>query len=159
VRAVALAILSSVVAASTASAQTWSFHEETNPETKAVFRSASLDAPDRQARLILACERRPWNRWGTIYLSIEFARPFRSNALIQVLNRLSDDDKATTLQMSQSGKTLFTSDQDEVVRLGNGFATHSRWSMHANDRSATFDLPRDGKPIAEFIAWCQEEKT
>jgi hypothetical protein len=85
--------------------------------------------------------------------------PFRSNALIQVLNRLSDDDKATTLQMSQSGKTLFTSDQDEVVRLGNGFATHSRWSMHANDRSATFDLPRDGKPIAEFIAWCQEEKT
>jgi hypothetical protein len=159
VRAVALAILSCVFAASAARAQTWSFHEETNPENKAVYRSASLDAPDREARLVLSCERRPWNRWGTLYLSVEFSRTFRNDGLVQVLTRLGNDDKATTLQMSQSGKTLFTSDQDEVVRVGNGFATHSRWSMHADDRSATFDLPRDGKPIAEFMRWCRKEKS
>jgi hypothetical protein len=127
-----------VLAPAVAQARSWQIQREVD-ERGAIFESAET-LGSSGATLAIHCNRKPWNRFGTLTLVVTFRDRFAKERLSSVLARLEGSD-AVALHGLEYGRTLFLSEQDETVPLAFGMITGSRWSMHATDRSATFDLP------------------
>jgi hypothetical protein len=156
----ALGILLAANVASAALAQSWTFDTEVDAETGKSWRSATLKTTDASTELMLGCDRKPWNRHGTLRGAVFFKTPFRKTTLLNVLHRFEGAD-AVTARMMQDRDALVFGDHDHIVAWARALARYSRWSAHANDRSVTFDLPtapEERQAIATLVADCLKEK-